>query len=182
MTRSRLGAALCAVWLAAGAAAAAQRGAGAPTIVVETSRGTFEIETYPDDAPRTVAHVVDLVRRKFYDGQHVHRAVPDFVIQWGDPQTRGRANEADWGRGRAASSGHPVGVAEITKRRTPTRGAVALAHPGNPADGDSQIFVTLADRPDLNGRYAVFGHVVSGESVVARIQRGDEITRMFVRE
>jgi hypothetical protein len=60
----------------------------APVIVVETSRGTFEVETYPDDAPRTVAHIVALVERGFYDGQRIHRAVPAFVVQWGDPRTR----------------------------------------------------------------------------------------------
>jgi cyclophilin family peptidyl-prolyl cis-trans isomerase len=153
-----------------------------PVIVVETAQGTFSFETYPADAPKTVAHIVDLVKRHFYDGQRVHRAVPGFVVQWGDPQSRDEAKEAEWGRGRAASSGKPVGAAEITKKRQNTKGAVGLSHPGLPSSADSQIYVTLADRPDLNGRYTVFGRIVAGEDVVERLQRGDLIRKMSVKE
>ena len=160
----------------------AQQSEGAPIVVVETTRGTFEFETYPDDAPKTVAHILALVNRHFYDGQRVHRALAGFVVQWGDPQSRDMAREAEWGRGAAAGSGTPIGTAEITRKRTHTKGAVAVAHAGNPAKADSQLYVTLADRPDLNGRYAVFGHVVAGEDVVARLQRGDGIKRMYVKE
>jgi len=153
-----------------------------PVIVVETSKGTFEFETYANDAPKTVAHVVELVKSGFYDGQRVHRALPGFVVQWGDPRSRDESLEADWGRGANASSGKPVGASEISKKRLNTRGAVALAHPGNPAQADSQIYVTLADRPDLNGRYTVFGRITSGEEVLPRLERGDLIRKMSVKE
>ena len=154
----------------------------APVIVVETAKGTFEFETYPDEAPKTVEHIVGLVKRGFYDGQRVHRALPGFLVQWGDPQSRDPAKQAEWGHGAAASSGTPIGAAEITKKRSNTKGAVGVAHLGNPALADSQIYVMLADHPDLNGHYAVFGHVTSGLDVVERIQRGDLITKMFVKE
>jgi cyclophilin family peptidyl-prolyl cis-trans isomerase len=154
----------------------------APVIVVETSKGSFAFETYPDDAPKSVAHVVELVRRGFYDGQRVHRALPGFVVQWGDPRSRDAALESEWGRGAEASSGAPIGAAELSKKRLHTRGAVALAHPGSPAQADSQIYVTLADRPELNGRYTVFGRVIAGEEVPARLERGDLILRIYVRE
>src|SRR2546430_8613750 len=127
---------LCALFGCLGATAQT----AAPILVVETTKGVFEFETYPEDAPKTVAHIVDLVKRGFYDGQRVHRALPGFVVQWGDPRSRDASREADWGRGPAASSGTPVGAAEIPKKRLNTRGAVALAHPGNPALGDSQIY------------------------------------------
>ena len=153
-----------------------------PVIVVETSKGTFSIETYPDEAPKTVAHVVALVMRGFYDGQRFHRAVPGFVVQWGDPQSREVAKEAVWGRGTAASSGQPIGVVEITKKRLHTKGAVAVAHTGYPALADSQIYVTLTNRPDLNGKYTVFGHLVSGEDIPEKLQKGDVIGRMYLQE
>ena len=61
-------------------------------IIVETTKGTFAFETYDSEAPKTVAHVVDLVRDGFYDGQRIHRAAPRFVVQWGDPRSRDQNN------------------------------------------------------------------------------------------
>jgi cyclophilin family peptidyl-prolyl cis-trans isomerase len=150
-------------------------------IVVETSKGTFAFETYPNEAPKTVAHIVGLVQKGFYDGQRVHRALPGFLVQFGDPQTRDSSLRDRWGRGPAASSGTPIFVAEISKKRLHTAGAVGIAHMGNPAKGDSQIYITLAPRRDLDGQYAVFGRVIEGEDVPAGLQVGDEIRRVYVR-
>ena len=153
-----------------------------PVIVVETSKGAFEFETYPVEAPKTVAHVLDLVTRGFYDGQRIHRALPEFLVQWGDPRSRDLSREADWGRGAEASSGTPIGVSELRRNRLHTRGAVAMAHAGTPAQADSQVYVTLANRPDLDNRYTVFGHIISGADVPARLERGDLIRKIYVKE
>ncbi len=159
-----------------------EQAAGGPSVVVvETTKGTFAFATLPNDAPVTVRHVVALVRAHFYDGQRVHRALPGFVVQFGDPQTRDLDKRELWGRGRAAASGKSVGAAEITKKRPHKKGAVAMAHMGDPAKADSQIYVTLEDRPDLDGRYAVFGQVIEGDDVPGMLQVGDLITRMYVR-
>jgi cyclophilin family peptidyl-prolyl cis-trans isomerase len=167
--------------LACAAVLPAQTPAG-PVIVVETTKGVFAFETYPKDAPKTVAHVLALVRRGFYDGQRVHRAIPAFVVQWGDPRSRDAGTEAEWGRGAEATSGQPIGAAEISKKRVHVAGAVGMAHPGNPSSADSQMYVTLARRADLDGYYAVFGRVIEGEEIPAMLQRGDVITKMYVRE
>jgi cyclophilin family peptidyl-prolyl cis-trans isomerase len=164
------------------AAIAAAQPSANPVVVVETTKGTFAFETYPADAPKTVAHVLALVRKGFYDGQRVHRAVPGFVVQWGDPRSADPEQEADWGRGPDASSGEPIGVSEISRKHLHTAGAVGISHQGLPARADSQIYVTLAARPDLNGKYAVFGHVVEGADVPGRLVRGDVIRRIYVRE
>jgi peptidyl-prolyl cis-trans isomerase B (cyclophilin B) len=153
-----------------------------PVIVVDTARGTFAIVTFPNDAPLTVAHVVALVRAGFYDRQRIHRALPGFVVQFGDPQTRDLSTRELWGRGEAASSGKPIGVAEIPKKRSHRPGAVGVAHMGEPAKADSQIYITLAKRTDLDGQYGVFGQVVEGEDVPAALQVGDEIRRVYIRE
>jgi peptidyl-prolyl cis-trans isomerase B (cyclophilin B) len=158
--------------------AATSPGAG-PVIVVETAKGTFEFETYPNEAPKTVARIVELVNKRFYNGQRVHRVVPGFVMQLGDPATRDMTKQADWGRG---GSGTPVGVAEITKTRTHVRGAVAMAHAGDASRADSQWYVTLAPQPRLDGQYTVFGRVISGMDVVAKLAVTDRIVRVTVRE
>jgi cyclophilin family peptidyl-prolyl cis-trans isomerase len=153
-------------------------GAG-PVIVVETVKGIFEFETYPNEAPRTVARIVELVNKRFYNGLRVHRVVPNFVMQLGDPTTRDMTRQADWGR---YGSGTPIGVAEITKTRTHVRGAVAMANLDDPASADSQWYVTLTPQPRLDGKYTVFGKVISGMDVVAKLAVTDRIIRVTVRE
>jgi len=152
-------------------------GAG-PVIVVETEKGTFEFETYPNEAPKTVAHIIGLVNKRFYNGQRVHRVVPGFVIQMGDPATRDMTKQAAWGSG---GSGTPIGAAEISKTRTHVRGAVAMAHAGDAAKADSQFYVTLADVHRLDADYTVFGKVISGMDVVMKIAQPDRIVRVTVR-
>ncbi len=152
-------------------------GAG-PVIVVETEKGTFEFETYPNEAPKTVAHIIGLVNKRFYNGQRVHRVVPGFVIQMGDPATRDMTKQAAWGSG---GSGTPIGVAEISKTRTHVRGAVAMAHAGDAAKADSQFYVTLAAVPRLDADYTVFGKIISGMDVVLKIAQTDRIVRVTVR-
>ena len=154
----------------------------APLIVVETTHGTFAFDTYPKDAPVSVAHIVQLARSGFYDGQRVHRAVPGFLAQFGDPQTRDLDKRSVWGRGVEASSGSPIGVAEVTLKRKNVALAVGLAHAGEPAQADSQLYIMLEARPALDGQYAVIGQVVEGEDVPALLQVGDEIQRVYVRD
>jgi peptidyl-prolyl cis-trans isomerase B (cyclophilin B) len=161
--------------------ALAQTGDAAPIIVVETSKGAFSFQTFPEEAPLTVAHIVALVKSGFYDGQRVHRALPGFVVQFGDPQSKDLSKRSLWGRGDAASSGHPIGFAEVTAKRNHVKGAVGMAHLGDPAKADSQMYITLADRPDLDLRYVVFGQVVTGVDVPAELQVGDTIKRVYVQ-
>src|SRR4030095_2522625 len=130
----------------AGAQGKTSPGAGPSIVVVETEKGTFEFETYPNEAPKTVAHILDLINKRFYNGQRVHRVVPGFVMQFGDQQTRDMTKEKMWGR----VEGPAVGVAEFSKLRTHVRGAVALAHNGDAAKADTQLYVTLGDTARLD--------------------------------
>jgi cyclophilin family peptidyl-prolyl cis-trans isomerase len=163
-----------------GRAAAAQPAAGAgPIIVFETAaKGAFEIETYPNEAPKTVEHILALVRRNFYNGQRVHRVVPGFVVQWGDPNTRDYTKRDVWGSG---GSGTAIGVAEMNPKRTHRLGAVAVAHPGDPRKADSQMYVALAPAPRLDRDFTVFGQVVAGMDVVRKLEIGDVIRRATVK-
>jgi cyclophilin family peptidyl-prolyl cis-trans isomerase len=148
-------------------------------IVVETVKGTFEFETYPNEAPKTVARIIELVNKRFYNGLRVHRVEPGFVVQLGDPTTRDMTRQDDWGR---YGSGTPIGVAEITKTRTHVRGAVAMAHADDATKADSQWYVTLSPQHRLDGRYTVFGKVISGMEVVTKLEVTDRIIRVTVRE
>lgn len=150
-------------------------------IVFETVKGTFEIETYPKEAPKTVEQILRLVGRRFYNGQRIHRVVNGFVVQFGDPQTRDMTKRDWWGRGFESGSGRPVGVLEANPKRTHVVGAVALAHPGDPKQGDSQMYITLAPAPRLNGNFTVFGKVISGMDVVRKLEVTDVIRRATVR-
>jgi len=152
-------------------------GAGA-TIVLDTAKGSIEIETYPEEAPRTVSRIVELVKAGFYDGQRFHRADPNFLIQIGDPASRDVTRQDWWGRG---GSGKSIGIAEITKKRTHVRGAVGMGHSGDPKGADSQFYITLRPAPELDGKYTVFGRVIAGMDVVLRMQRGDLLTRAYVK-
>jgi cyclophilin family peptidyl-prolyl cis-trans isomerase len=153
-------------------------GAG-PIIVLETVKGTIEFETYPEEAPKTVANIIALVKRNFYNGLRFHRAEKALLIQVGDPVTRDMSKIDWWGR---QGSGKPIGVAEFSKKRTHVRGAVAMAHTGSAADADSQFYITLRAAPEWNGKYVVFGRVISGMDVVAKIQKTDILKKASVKE
>ena len=152
-------------------------GAG-PVIVLETVKGTIEFETYPEEAPKTVAHIVELVKKNFYNGQRFHRADPNFVIQVGDPVSRDMSRIDWWGR---QGSGKPIGVAEITKKRKNGVGAVGMGHTGIAKDADSQFYITRRVAPELDGKYTVFGKVLKGMDVVNKIQKGDILKRAYLK-
>jgi peptidyl-prolyl cis-trans isomerase B (cyclophilin B) len=165
---------------AAQGAAAPKRSPGAgPIIVFETVKGTFEMETYPNEAPKTVAHILALVKRNFYNGLRIHRYEPGFVVQWGDPQTRDMTKKADWGTG---GSGRAIGASEVSPKRPHQTGAVAAAYAGDPRAADSQIYVVLTPQPQLNSRYTVFGQVISGMDVVTKLRVNDVIRRATVKD
>ena len=153
-------------------------GAG-PVVVLETVKGTIEFETYPEDAPKTVAAILELVKKGFYNGLRFHRAEANFLVQVGDPKSRDMSLRDWWGR---AGSGKPIGVAEITKKRRHLKGAVGMAHTGSAKDAESQFYITLRATPELDARFAVFGQVTKGLDVAAKIQKADVLKKASVRE
>jgi len=154
-------------------------GAG-PVVVVETVKGTFQFETYPNEAPKSVEHILGLVKRNFYNGMRVHRQVPGFIMQFGDPFSRDMSKKDLWGTG---GSFNIVGVGEPSPKRTHVLGAVAMAYPGkDPRQADSQIYIALAPLPKLNGDYTVIGQVIAGMDVVQKLVVPDVIRRVTVKE
>jgi cyclophilin family peptidyl-prolyl cis-trans isomerase len=166
---------------AAGGDAAEAPAGPNPVVVVETSKGRFEFELYQQDAPRSVAHILALVKRGFYDGMRVHRVEAEFVVQFGDPSSRDLDRKSQWGRG---GSGRAIGAVEISPQHTHDVGAVGLAYAAHPSLADSQLYVILADTErsrKLDGEFAVIGQVIAGMDVVQKIEMLDTVNTVTVR-
>jgi cyclophilin family peptidyl-prolyl cis-trans isomerase/HEAT repeat protein len=137
-----------------------------PQAYIDTSKGTIQFELAVLDAPRTVANFIALARRNYFRGVQLHRVVPDFVVQDGDPRGDGQG-------------GPGYTIRDEINQRPYLRGTVGMALDW--ADtGGSQFFITHSPQPHLDGRYTVFGQVVSGMDVVDRLQQWDTIERIRV--
>jgi cyclophilin family peptidyl-prolyl cis-trans isomerase/HEAT repeat protein len=148
---------------------AASRKNGQVKAVLTTDRGVFTIDLLPEDAPLTVDNFIRLARSGYFNGVPVHRVVPNFVMQDGDP--RGDGN------------GGPGWSIRCELNMVPyDRGAVGMALSGKDTGG-SQWFVTHAPQPHLDGGYTVFGHVNDADmKVVDNIARGDKIISVKIVE
>jgi cyclophilin family peptidyl-prolyl cis-trans isomerase len=151
-------------------------GAG-PLITVQTTRGSFTFETYPTEAPKSVAHITELIKRNFYNGQRISRVAPGFVVQFGDPLSRDLSKKDLWNTG---GSFKIVGELEANPKRTHVIGAVALAHDGDARRSDSIMYITLREAHELDGKYNVIGKIISGMPIVRASQIGDVIRRISV--
>jgi cyclophilin family peptidyl-prolyl cis-trans isomerase len=140
---------------------------GAVKAVLMTTKGTFTIDFLPENAPLTVDNFIKLARAKYFDGLEVHRVVPNFVMQDGDP--RGDGN------------GGPGWSIRCEINMVPyDRGAVGMALSGKDTGG-SQWFVTHSPQPHLDGGYTVFGRVnETGMKVVDQIVREDKVIRVRI--
>lgn len=136
--------------------------------VVTTSKGSFTIDLLPDAAPLTVDNFVQLAQRDYFRNITIHRVVPNFVIQDGDP--RGDGN---------GGPGYQIRC-EINQVEY-DRAAVGMALSGKDTGG-SQWFVTHSPQPHLDGGYTVFGRVVTGMDVVDKIVRGDVIQSITIKQ
>lgn len=129
------------------------------TLYLDLATGRVVIKLRPDLAPKHVARIKELVRKKFYDGLVFHRVIPGFMAQTGDPQGTGMGG-----------SGQKL-AAEFTS--TPfVRGTLGMARASDPNSGDSQFFICFAPAPFLDGQYTVWGEVTSGMEFVDKIKAG----------
>jgi cyclophilin family peptidyl-prolyl cis-trans isomerase len=143
-----------------------------PTAVITLEKGgEIVLEFWPQDAPKHVENFVKLANQKFYDGQRVHRVEPNFVVQFGDPQSKTLPlDDPKMGTG---GSGNTI-KAEFNKRPF-ERGVLGMARSNDPDSASSQIYIMLGPAPSLNGKYTAFGKVASGMGVVDQIKVGDRV-------
>lgn len=134
----------------------------------ETSRGSFTVRLAGETAPLTAMNFVTLAKRNYFDGIVIHRVVPNFVVQDGDPTGTG-------------NGGPGYEIRDEINPLEYREGTVGMALSG-PDTGGSQWFVTHAPQPHLDGIYTVFGQVISGQDVVERLEQGDRIKRAILAE
>jgi peptidyl-prolyl cis-trans isomerase B (cyclophilin B) len=127
--------------------------------LLETDHGIIVFEFHADIAPNHVANFKKLVSQGFYDGTRFHRCIPGFMIQGGDPLTKGE-DRSRWGTG---GPGYSIN-AEFNERPH-KRGSVSMARSGNPNSAGSQFFICVAPAPHLDRQYSNFGTVISGMNV-----------------
>ncbi len=144
-----------------------------PTAVLETNKGTIEIELYKDTMPITAGNFEKLVKEGYYDGIKFHRVIENFMIQGGDPLTRDDSQMARWGTG---GPGYAIADEHVAgELLSNVRGTISMANAG-PNSGGSQFFINLVDntgldfdKPPFTSKHPVFGRVVKGMEVVDAI-------------
>jgi cyclophilin family peptidyl-prolyl cis-trans isomerase/HEAT repeat protein len=136
-------------------------------VYLETDRGLIQIELAMNDAPLTVENFVALARKGYFNGLSVHRVVPDFVMQDGDPRGDGEG-------------GPGYTIRDELNEQPYLRGTVGMALDPWPDTGGSQYFITHSPQPHLDGRYTVFGRVIAGMDVVDKVQQWDVIRTVRV--
>ena len=129
--------------------------------VIETNKGTIEIELFEDKAPKKAKNFIDLANKGFYDGVIFPRVIDDFMIQGGDPTGTGRGGP-----------GYTIEDEFHPDLKHNSEGILSMANAG-PNTGGSQFFITLRATPHLDGHHAVFGKVIKGMDVVEKIGKSE---------
>ncbi len=141
---------------------------------LQTSMGDITFKFFENEAPVTVKNFVDLaqgrkswpdprtgqrVRRPLYNGTIFHRVIPNFMIQGGSPDAKKDAGS------------DPIKDEFVPSLKFDVPGRVAMANIGEPNTGSCQFFITEVATPHLNMKHAIFGQVVEGQDLVAKIAR-----------
>ena len=132
--------------------------------VINTTEGAMTVEFWPDVAPKTVENFKKLAQSGFYNGTCFHRIISGFMIQGGDPKTKDKALEAEWGTG---GPGYTI-KAEFNKKQH-VRGVLSMARAMHPDSAGSQFFICHGDARVLDGQYTAFGKVIKGDDVLEKI-------------
>jgi cyclophilin family peptidyl-prolyl cis-trans isomerase len=139
-----------------------------PHVLVETTQGSFELELYPDKAPKSVANFLEYVNSGFYNGTIFHRVIDGFMIQGGGftPEFERKTTNA------------PI-TNEADNGLKNQRGTIAMARTMDPNSATAQFFINVVDNDFLDHTsktprgwgYAVFGKVVKGMDTVDKIRQ-----------
>lgn len=135
--------------------------------IMETSKGTINLDLFEKDAPKTVENFVKLSKDGFYDNLDFHRVIPNFMVQGGCPQGTG-----------TGGPGYKIDC-EINDNKHQA-GSLSMAHAGKNTGG-SQFFICHEPQSHLDGIHTVFGKTEDMD-VVNKIAKGDKITSVKIED
>jgi peptidyl-prolyl cis-trans isomerase B (cyclophilin B) len=137
---------------------------------LQTDAGDIVIHFFHDKAPKHVENFVDLAAKGFYDNTFFHRVIPGFMIQGGDPNTKGPEDATHrYGTGGNVVNGKENRLKAEFNDTSHKRGIVSMARSSDPNSASSQFFIVVKDSTFLDGQYTAFGEVVSGMEVADKI-------------
>ena len=131
--------------------------------IIHTKFGDIVLKFFPEIAPNHVNSFIELAKKEFYNGTTFHRVIPGFVIQGGDP------NSKNPDRSKHGTGGPGYNLKAEFSNKLHKRGILSMARAGHPDSAGSQFFICVADAPFLDGKYTVFGEVVTGMEVADKI-------------
>lgn len=145
------------------------------TAVMKTNYGDITLELFATDMPVTVNNFATLAQDGFYDDTKFHRVIDGFMIQGGDPNSRGD-DPSQYGTG---DPGYTIADEFVPgEHLTNVAGTIAMANTGQPDSGGSQFFINVADNTNLDfdkeplsSQHPVFGRVTAGMEVVREIEK-----------
>lgn len=139
-----------------------------PTGIIKTIYGNITFELFPEKAPNTINRLTQLINSGFYDGIKFHRVIPNYIIQTGDPTNTGLG-------------GSGIKIKNESNNIPHTKGTMAMSKRPSDSIADSQFFISLKKLENLDGKYTVFGRVVSGSDILFKIKKGDRIISMTLK-
>jgi len=132
--------------------------------IVKTNYGDITVEFYGDDSPITVNNFMNLASDGFYNNTRFHRVIEDFMIQGGDPNSKGK-DVSSYGTG-----GPGYKFDDEFNNHKLVRGSLAMANSGPNTNGSQFFIVTKEATPWLDGVHTNFGRVISGMKVADKIE------------
>jgi len=166
-------------------------------VLLITNKGEIKLELYGKSAPITVGNFIDYVEKGAYEKTFFNRVIRKpypFIIRGGvNSLIKGENKFIDKKTGKVRyipleiklkKNNLPIYGKEIDISNQKNnielkhkRSYLSMARSKQVNSASSQFYILLKSLPELDGRFAVFGKVISGMNVVELIQEEDFIVK-----
>lgn len=136
-----------------------------PVVRIATGKGDMLAALYEDQAPNTVASLISLAEKGFFEGMAFHRIIPGFMAQGGCPNSKLGAD----GVPGTGDPGYKFADEIAPELKHTGKGILSMANSGPNTNG-SQFFICFKETPHLDGKHAVFGRIVKGLEVLDQLE------------